>query len=336
MNSNLPEVVITDFIDDNLEIEREILDGVANVQAFNANHEDELAGKIDPAIAVMLYHNLSLSAATLNRLKNCRLIVRCGVGFDNVDYRLARQLGIDVANVPDYGTEEVADSAIGMALTLCRGVHTLNAKLQRAPGPWMYTLVQPLYRLRKRTFGIIGLGRIGTATAVRAKALGMDVLFYDPLKPDGYDKALGVTRVETIEELASRSYILSAHCPLTPETERIVDADLIAQMPRGSYLVNTARGGVVDIAAIPPAIESGQLAGAAIDVMIDEPPRADNPLVNAWRDPNHPAYDRLIINPHAAFYCEEGLQDMRRKGAEACRRAILGQPLRNIINLNPA
>ena len=332
MNSNLPRVVITDFINDNLEIERDILNGIATVEAFDAHDEKELCGRIEDASAIMLYHNLGLSSATIQRLVKCRLIVRCGVGFDNVDYRLARSLGIDVANVPDYGTEEVADSAIGMALTMTRGIHYLNSYLQRNKTPWMYTLVQPLHRLREKTFGIIGLGRIGTATALRAKALGMNVLFYDPIKQDGYDKSLGVTRVETVEELASRSYILSVHCPLTPESHHIVDAALIARMPHGSYLVNTARGAVVDITAIPPAIESGQLAGAAIDVLVDEPPTDSNPLVTAWRDPAHPAFERVIINPHSAFYCEQGLEDMRRKGAEACRRALRGESLRNIVN----
>lgn len=328
----MPEVIITDFIDDNLEIEREILSGIASVRALNAYRESELEGKIESAAAIMMYHNLAISSQTIARLSQCRLIVRCGVGFDNVDYLFARKMGIDVANVPDYGTEEVADSAIGMALTLCRGIHTQNSRLQRKEGAWMYTQVQPLYRLRGRTFGIVGLGRIGTAAALRAKALGMNVLFYDPLKQDGYDKALGLKRVESIEELARASFILSLHCPLTPQTRHIVNAALIAQMPHGSYLINTARGAVVDVSAVAPAIASGQLAGAAIDVLVEEPPREDDPLIRAWRDPHHPAFDRLIVNPHAAFYCEEGLGDMRRKGSEACRRAILGQPFRNIIN----
>ena len=103
-------------------------------------------------------------------------------------------------------------------------------------------------------------------------------------------------------------------------------------MPKGSYLVNTSRGEVVDTAAIPDAIASGRLAGAAIDVLAEEPPSPENPLLVAWRDKTHPAYERLLINPHSAFYCEEGLEDMRRKGAEACRRALTGTRLRNVIN----
>jgi len=328
----LPRVVITDFINDDLAIEREVLDSVATVEACDANNEEALVGKIETADAIMMYHNLSLTAASIDRLQNCRLIVRCGVGFDNVDYQQARQRDIPVANVPDYGTEDVADSAIGMALALTRGIHQYNTRLRDQPDPWMYWVAQPLHRLRGRVFGIVGLGRIGTATALRAKALGMHVQFYDPLKPDGYDKAVGVERVETLKDLMQQSFILSLHCPLTKDTRHLINSQTLVWMPDGSYLVNTSRGDVVDLAAVPPALASGKLAGAAIDVLPDEPPRPDNPLIAAWRDPQHAAFERLIINPHAAFYSEEGLVDMRRKGAEACRRALTGVTLRNVIN----
>lgn len=330
--NTLKRVVITDFINDSLAIENEILAGVASVEALDACDEAALAGQIESADAIMMYHNLALSTTSIERLRRCQLIVRCGVGFDNVDFQAARARGIPVANVPDYGTEDVADSALGMALALVRGIHLYNTRMRVQPDPWMYHVAKPLHRLRNRVFGIIGLGRIGIATARRAQSLGMDVRFYDPLKPDGYDKAIGIRRAESQEDLMRASFILSLHCPLNDQTRYMINSTTLAWMPRGSYLINTARGGVVDVAAVPDAIRSGQLAGAAIDVLVDEPPAADNPLLAAWRDPQHPAYERLIINPHAAFYSEEGLDDMRRKGAEACRRALTGQPLRNVIN----
>jgi D-3-phosphoglycerate dehydrogenase/C-terminal binding protein len=326
------KVVITDFVSWTLEAERDVLGDIAHVEALGVHHEDELDARFDDADAVMLFHNLSLSAKTVGRLKNCKLIVRCGVGYDNVDFKAARARGIPVANVPDYGTEEVADSAIGHALTLTRGISFLNSRLRDGKGKWAHEQVAPLPRLRGRVFGIVGLGRIGSAVALRAKSLGMDVAFYDPYAPDGRDKSLGIRRVEDLDALLGQVYILSLHCPLTKETRHIVDAAAIAKMPRGSYLVNTSRGATVDTSAIPAAIASGQLAGAGIDVLAVEPPPANDPLLVAWRDPNHPAYDRLIVNPHAAFYSEQGLMDMRIKGAEGCRRALLGQPLRNIVN----
>jgi len=325
-------VIIADFITDSLQPELEILGDIADVIALDALSESDLVGKIESADAIMLYHNLALTAQTINALQQCKLIVRCGVGFDNVDRHLARERGIPVANVPDYGTEEVAESAIALMLSLTRGTHFFNNRLQRGIEPWSYNQAVPLFRLRGRVFGIIGLGRIGTAAALRAKALGMEVVFFDPYKSDGFDKALGIRRVETLEELLRQCYVLSVHTPLTLETKHIIAAEQIALMPRGSYLVNTARGGCVDLTAIAPAIRSGQLAGAGIDVLPIEPPPADHPLLLAWRDPTDPCYDRVIMNPHAAFYSEEGLRDMRIKGAQACRKALLDQPMRNIVN----
>jgi len=327
------KIVITDFITGTPEPENRILGELADVIPLDAMSEKELIGKIEDAHAVMLYHNLSITRLTIERLKNCKLIVRCGVGFDNVDREFARSRGIPVANVPDYGTEEVADSAIGLMLSLTRGISQLNSLLRGDPNaPWMYTPAAPLHRLRGRVFALLGLGRIGAATALRAKALGMQPIFYDPYLRDGFDKALGIVRVDTYEELLKSAHVLSIHCPLTPETKGMVDAAAIAKMPRGSYLVNSARGAVVDTTAIPDAIASGHLAGAGIDVLPTEPPAADDPFIRAWRDPSHPAFHRVIVNPHSAFYAEEGLLDMRVKGAQACKKALLGQPLVNVVN----
>ena len=326
------KVVITDFLTDSLEPERRVLGDRAVVTALDAHSEEDLWGRVEDADALIVYHNMSIGRATLDRLERCRLIVRGGVGVDNVDHAYARTRGIAVANVPDYGSEEVADSAIGMMLSLTRGISLLASRLhadERAE--WSPSHAKPLYRLRGRRFGIVGLGRIGTATALRAKAFGLDVLFFDPYKLDGYDKALGIRRVETLGELLEQSHVLSLHCPLTPETRHLIDAVAIDRMPMGSYLVNTARGAVVDTAALPAAITSGRLAGAAIDVLPQEPP-LDDPLVRAWRDPDHPVHHRVILNPHAAFYCEEGLMDSRVKSAEACRRLAEGLPLRNVVN----
>ena len=185
------KVVITDFIADDLLPEREALAGLATVEALDTFSEDGLVGRIEDAAAVMMYHNLAVTRRTIERLGHCRLIVRCGVGIDNVDHAFARTRGIAVANVPDYGTEEVADSAIGMMLALTRGINQFNTRLRERPDPWMYHVVAPLRRLRGRTFAIVGLGRIGIAAALRAKALGMDVAFYDPHRQDGFDKTLG-------------------------------------------------------------------------------------------------------------------------------------------------
>ena len=171
--------------------------------------------------------------------------------------------GIPVANVPDYGTEEVADSAIGMALALTRGINFYNLRMRAQPDPWMYRVSSPLYRQRGRVFGIVGLGRIGTATARRAMAMGMDVRFYDPFKSDGYDKAIGVTRVESLQQLMSESFVLSLHCPLNEHSHHMINSETLNWLPMGSYLVNTSRGDVVDTVCDSSSAGRGTLGGGS-------------------------------------------------------------------------
>ncbi len=330
--SHFPQVIVTDLITEPLDCERRVLDGHAEVRALNARSQTELNGQIEDADAVMIYHYLRLDRELIGRLKRCRIIVRPGVGYDNIDIVAARERGIPVVNVPDYGTEEVADSALGMALTLSRGTHFLNSRLRRGVGAWNVGQAAPIHRLRGRVFGIVGCGRIGSAVALRAKAFGFDVVFFDPFVPDGLDKALAIRRVDSLAELLNQGHVLSLHCPLSDKTRGMIGAKEIARMPRGSILVNTARGGIVDTAAVVEALASGHLAGAGIDVLEQEPPPADSPVIRAWRDPEHPAHDRLLLNPHTAFYCEEGCEEFRTKAAREILRALNGEPLRNRVN----
>lgn len=326
------KVVITDMLVEPLDCEREILGDIAEVIALNASHPSELEGKIEDADAMMVYHYLTHPKETLQRLKNCKAVVRPGVGYDNIDIAAAGKMGIPVCNVPDYGTEEVADSALGMALSLARGTHFLNSRLRRGIGEWNVNQATPIPRLRGKTFGIVGLGRIGSAAAVRAKSFGFNVVFYDPYVPDGLDKALGIRRADEYDELLEISHILSFHCPLTKYTRNMLSVDEIAKMQNGSFVVNTARGGVVDTEAVIDALKEGKLAGAGIDVLEKEPPEEESKIIQAWKDPNHPAHDRMILNPHTAFYCDEGAVEFRTKGSLEVKRALLGEPLRNRVN----
>ena len=329
---SLPRIFITDFITEPLDFERKVIGEAAAVIALEAMAEDALVGKVESAAAIICYHYLSITRSTIARLQNCKVIVRGGVGFDNIDHRCAREHGIAVCNVPDYGTEEVADSAMGMMLTLTRGTHFLHSRLRREVGDWSVEQAKPIPRLRGRVLGIIGCGRIGSAVALRAKSSGLQVVFYDPYVPDGLDKALGIRRVDRLEELLAQSHVVSLHCPLTGETANIIGAAELAALPAGGFVVNTARGGVVDTEAVVDSLATGHLRGAGIDVLEHEPPDEDSKVLKAWRDPGHPAHDRLLLNPHAAFYCEEGGEEFRTKAARECLRAIRGETLRNVVN----
>lgn len=326
------KVVVTDFIHEPLEIEREVLGDIADVVSAGATCNEDLDGQVEDAHALMVYHFVSIRESLMKRMPNLKVVARSGAGYDNIDIAYARSVGVDVTNVPDYGTEDVADSAIALTLSLARGTHRMSHICQKGTDNWCYELVIPLKRIRGQTFGILGAGRIGTAVALRAKALGFDVIFYDPYAPDGTDKALGIRRVESVDALLEQSNVVSCHCLLSDETHHVIHCDNIERMRPGSILINTSRGGVIDPLAILKGIEDGRLMGAGIDVLEQEPPDPEHPLIQAWRDPNHPAHERLILTPHAAFYSEEGLGDMRRKGAQNVRRMLLGEPCRNVIN----
>ena len=326
------KVIVTDYLEEPLEIEKEILGDLAEAVALGATSEEELMGTLSDADAILVYHFVSITERVIEELANCKIIIRCGVGHDNVDSAAARARDIPVANVPDYGTEEVADSALGMILSLTRGIHKMSVRAKGGETPWSHELASPLRRLRGQTLGIVGLGRIGSALALRAKAIGFEVVFHDPHLPDGVEKALGVQRVDTLEQLLPRANVLSLHCPGIPETENLIDEAAIALLPQGSYLVNTARGSVVNTSSVVSALENGKLAGAALDVLPMEPPDDRDPLLLAWRDPVHPAHDRLILNPHGAWYCEEGLLDARAKACLNARRVLLGERPHNVVN----
>jgi D-3-phosphoglycerate dehydrogenase/C-terminal binding protein len=330
--SRRPQVVITDLITEPLDFEREVLGDEADVVALEAMTESELIGRIEEADAIMVYHYFRFTRSSIERMRKCKVIVRPGVGYDGIDISAARERGIPVCNVPDYGTEEVADSAIGMALCLARGTHFLNSRLKRGLGAWNVDAATPIPRLRGRRFGIVGCGRIGSAVALRAKAFGFDVAFFDPYVKDGCDKALGIIRVEKLHDLLKTSHILSLHCPLTEETRKLIGENELDLLPSGSVLINTSRGGVVDTTAVIDALAAGTLAGAGIDVLEHEPPEPDSVILRAWRDPEHPAHDRLLLNPHTAFYCDEGCREFRIKGAQEVLRALRGEPLRNVVN----
>jgi D-3-phosphoglycerate dehydrogenase/C-terminal binding protein len=167
---------------------------------------------------------------------------------------------------------------------------------------------------------------------MRGKAFGMDVCYYDPYAAAGSDKSLGIRHAETLDELLRDSFVLICQCPLTPETRHMLDAAAISKMPRGSYLVNTGRGAVVDSECIPELIRSGHLAGVGLDVLEVEPPPETHALVKAWRNPADPCHHRVILTPHSAFYSEEGLREIRVKSAMNCRRVLIGGKPINVVN----
>ena len=314
-------VAVTDTLPE-IGAECKILDDLADVTLMQTNDEADVARLGTGADVLLVYHTIKITERTIAVLPKCQGIIRCGVGYDNIDIEAAGSRGIVCCNVPDYGTEEVADHALLMLLAIAR--RFLPANQSVTAGNWNYTVAIETPRLRGRTLGVIGCGRIGTAMVLRAKAIGMRVVIFDPYKPDGLEKALGVERVHRLEDLLRQAQFVSLHCPLTPETKHILNAKTLAQLPRGAYVINTARGPCVDANGLLEALDSGQVAHAALDVVEREP-------LDDERLRKHP---RIVLTPHTAFYSIEGYQEMRSKGAEEARRILLGEKVRNPVNLH--
>jgi len=272
------------------------------------------------AAALIVWHNLIIDAAFIARLDNCRAIIRNGVGYDSVDIAAAAARGIPVCNVPDYGTSEVADHALALALALCRRLFPLDAEAKRLG--WSIPDADRMRRLRTLTFGIVGLGRIGAAAAARAKAFGFRVIFFDPYVPPTAPQAAGLDRVGTLDELLGLSDVVSIHCPLTAETRGCIGAPELARMKPTAYLVNTARGDIVQKAPVFAALRAGRLAGAGLDVVENEP----------LRTAEEAATPHLIVTCHAAFCSVEGKVDMRTTSSKIARAAARGEPVWNKVN----
>jgi D-3-phosphoglycerate dehydrogenase/C-terminal binding protein len=263
-------------------------------------------------------------------LNSCKLIIRIGVGFENVDLKSAGELGIAVSNVPDYGTTDVADHAIGLLLSFSRGIYAYLESV--IDNQWNWQLTDTVKRLTVSTMGIIGLGRIGTATAMRAKALGMKVIFYDPYLVEGIDKSLGINRCYELNELLAQSDAVSLHTPLTNETQGMANRSFFKAMKPGAIFINTARGLIVDPAALYDALKSGHLAAAGVDVWPTEPPPNSDPLIKAWKARETWIRHRFIHTPHSAFYCRESWVELRTKGALEVRRVLNGEKPRACVN----
>ncbi len=315
-------------------LERQIFgDGVTIVRR-SVNAISELSDADCADIDGLMVLRFFVGKQDLARFPRLKAMVRMGVGYDRLDREAAAERNVLVCNVPDYGTTEVADHAITLALTLRRGILYYHDTQRETPAaPWRpLTTGGIVRRLGVQTFGVIGLGRIGTAAALRAKALGFRVVFYDPHLPNGAELAIGVERARTLEDLMRQTDTLSIHAPLTRETRGLVGARELGLLKPAAVLVNTARGPIVDIDAVYDHLKSGHLAAAGLDVVPIEPPTEPLPkLITAYRAREPWTIGRLVITPHAAYHSPEANHDTRVKAAETMRAALLSNKPQNVI-----
>lgn len=261
-----------------------------------------------------------LTAAVMDALPELKVIGRYGVGVDTVDVPAATARGIAVCNVPDYGVQDVSDHAIALTLSVVRGTAQLD-RLVRA-GEYGLVPVKPLHRISTLRFGVVGLGRIGAATAVKARALGFTVIGSDPMLAVGTRTADGIEVVE-YEELLTTCDVISLHVPLMDSTHHLIGEEALTRMKPGAVLVNTCRGGVVDTQAVARALKDGRLKGAGLDVFEEEPLPVDSPLLDC---------DNAVLTPHASWYSEESYSELKRRVAEIVAAVLRGETPREVLN----
>ena len=317
---NSPKVVITDHSFASVATEQAVVAaGGGTLVVAQCKTEDEVIAAATGA-AALLVQWAPISERVLATLRDCKVVVRYGIGVDNIDLAAARRLGVPAANVPDYCIDEVADHTLALGLSLGRQLSTTDRRLRA--GGWKITPPAPMPAFRDMTFATLGFGRIGRAVLARAKAFGFALAAYDPLLPDEVFREAGVRRV-TLDEAFAVADMLSVHMPLIAETRHLVSAERLATMRPSAILLNTSRGGLIDTKALAAALQAGRLAGAGLDVYEEEPLPLTHPLLQCTT---------AVLTSHTAWFSAASVQRLQRLAAEEVVRGIRGEPLKNQVN----
>ncbi len=313
------QVAVSDIVFPNLDRASAVLSKIGAQLRLAEEPKPDAIMRVAKDADALLATYAKITADMIRQMTRCRIISRFGIGVDNVDIPAATERGIVVTKVPDYCIDEVSDHAMALLLSAVRKIPFANSMVHN--GRWEMPAVVPIHRLRGTTLGLVGFGRIPQLVAPKAQAFGMRVIAFDPYIPKPvFDNA----KVESVDfpQLLKLSDYVSIHAPLLPETQGLFNADAFRQMKRHAYLINTARGPIVDEAALAQALDAGHIAGAALDVMSKEPPTG-SPLLGR---PN------VILTPHTSFYSEESLNDLETKAAEVVVRVLKGEAPRNPVN----
>jgi len=314
------KVLITDYAWPSLDIERRILGAAgAELVVAETGQEAEFV-RLAPPVDAILTNLKQVTPAVLDVAPKCRIVTRYGVGVDNIAVAHATELGIPVANVPDYCFEEVSDHAMALLLACARRVVIFANATQH--GQWDVKQGRPIRRVRGQTLGLIGFGRNGRALAGKALGFGLKMLVYDPWVTAEAVAPFG-TLTHDLDALLRESDYVSVHVPLTPDTRNLINARTLRLMKAGAYLINTSRGPIIDEAALAQALSEKWIAGAGLDVLAQEPGDPANPLF---------ALENAIITPHASFYSEESIEELQQKACERVVAALRGETPPNVIN----
>ncbi len=311
------QVIITDCDQGSTEEEKEELSGVsAELVLAQVRKEEDLIRACKEADGLINQYAL-LTRRVLESLPKCKVVSRYGVGVDSVDLKAATDLGIIVANVPDYCVDEVASHTIAMVLTLARKTAFFDRKVKS--NQWDFRLGKPIDRIQGKILGLIGCGRIGFEVARRISVFGVKVLAFDPY----IQRTEESIELTDLEALLRRSDFISIHCPLTDSTLHLIGEKEFQKMEKKPFLINTSRGPIINEKALIQALNKGTISGAGLDVLETEPPDSGNPMLKM---------ENVIFSPHVGFYSEESISELKRRTAKNVADVLKGKKPRSVVN----
>ncbi len=324
------KIAITDRIKNVSEFEKPLSDLGAEFFFFNSMNEDDFPDDVLSEIDALLIWHAKITEKTARKLKKCKIAVRFGIGYDQVDYKSLRENGVEFANNPSYCIDEVADTALSMILDGCRQVSRHNNLSKGYKSSWQENNLKT-WRPKHKIIGLIGLGKIGKATLERLKPFGFNVIVYDPYIEEGLSKSLGFKITSSMDDLLHMSDIVSLHCPLTKSTEAMIDSIFLGKMKPNGVLVNTARGKILkNLDVLEEHLRKNKDFQAFLDVLPIEPP-GKHSLITSWRNNDEWLSSRLVINPHNAYYSESSHVDMRNDVISTVYSAIYESKMKNLV-----
>lgn len=315
----MPRIAITDYFNEPSQEEKNILGDLVGV------------GPDEDTEVLMVWHE-SINEEYCSKFPKLKGVQRYGVGFDNLDLDYLKSRKIVCCNNPDYGVDEVSDTAVAFIMAISRGILNYDVAARGYFDTWQENIDPTIKRNKDIRLGVIGAGRIGSSVLLKTKAIGYSTVFYDPYKESGHEKVLKADRARSLEELLEKSDIISFHCPLNAENKGMINEAFIEKMKPGSSLVNTARGGLLESTDVLKApLISGHLKMVALDVIPNEPPKPEEDLMRDWRDQADYLKGRLLINPHSSYFSQQSILDMRISAAENAKRLLEEEQALNIL-----